>query len=253
MFSKILNTGKIIFLLLVLNSCLLSKNYYKKGQIRVVDSRGKVSNIERTIPAFNQQQLYKQQKLANIKIINEDHHKNLIKTPKIPNNIFADKITDEQVVINTKPDKNQKQEKSKEIIENKKQETVKKSKNNVVVLNDDDSQKPKNKEIFVKIRKPNEKVMKLNAEAETPVNLKRKKAIVRNQYYIQIGAYKIRENAKKALNKYKKISNGVIKDSNKNLYLVLLGPYSTKKQAETHLEKVINTGHYDVFIVPNAK
>ena len=34
----------------------------------------------------------------------------------------------------------------------------------------------------------------------------------------------------------------------KNRFKVLLGPYTDKKLAEIDMEKVIKTGHYDVYI-----
>ncbi len=71
------------------------------------------------------------------------------------------------------------------------------------------------------------------------------------QYYIQIGVYSEKKNADVAYSKYSKISSGSIEEysvKNQKKYKVLLGPYNDKKVAEQNLEKVIKTGHYDVYI-----
>lgn len=70
-------------------------------------------------------------------------------------------------------------------------------------------------------------------------------------YYIQIGIYGKKDNADKSYNKYKSINRGVIQEysvSNSTKYKVLLGPYNNRELAEKDLEKVIKTGHYDVYI-----
>ncbi len=70
-------------------------------------------------------------------------------------------------------------------------------------------------------------------------------------YYIQIGIYGKKENADKAYKKYTNIDKGVIQEySTKGSikYKVLIGPYKNRDDAEKNLEKVIKTGHYDVYI-----
>ena len=70
-------------------------------------------------------------------------------------------------------------------------------------------------------------------------------------YYIQIGIYSNKDNANKSYNKYKTIKSGVIEEYSSETsvkYRVLLGPYSKKDSAEKDLERVIKTGHYDVYI-----
>ena len=72
------------------------------------------------------------------------------------------------------------------------------------------------------------------------------------KYFLQIGIYAKKENADKAYNKYTKIDKGVIREykskDQTTKYRVLIGPYTNKADAEKNLEKVIKTGHYDVYI-----
>ena len=70
-------------------------------------------------------------------------------------------------------------------------------------------------------------------------------------YYIQIGIYGQKKNADAACAKYGKIGNCIMDTYNAKQRInhkVLLGPYKDRKAAEKVLEKVIKTGHYDVYI-----
>ena len=110
------------------------------------------------------------------------------------------------------------------------------SKNNVseeVIEIDDNSSK-------------NNKNLSIQNKSKTNVANKKNK-----KYYIQLGIFGEKSNAETTYSKYSKISNGMIENylhKGKNKFKVLLGPYTDRQLAETDMEKVIKTGHYDVYI-----
>lgn len=86
--------------------------------------------------------------------------------------------------------------------------------------------------------------------AEAPVQKKRKKKfIISNQkrkgLFVQVGAFSNASNAKKSLTRMQKFHNGRIEKvaGKKVVYRVLLGPFSSKKQANALVKKIKKSGH----------
>jgi len=77
-----------------------------------------------------------------------------------------------------------------------------------------------------------------------------KKPAIPTGTFIQIGSFRSKNNAEKALEKSKNIANGLIKEvgSNKKIYKIILGPVNNKTQATSLLKKAKNNGFKDAFI-----
>ncbi|MDA9231327.1 SPOR domain-containing protein [Rickettsiales bacterium] len=77
-----------------------------------------------------------------------------------------------------------------------------------------------------------------------------KKPAIPTGTFIQIGSFRSKNNAEKALAKSKNIANGLIKEagSNKKIYKIILGPVNNKVQANSLLKKAKNNGFKDAFI-----
>lgn len=224
--------------------------------MRIVDKYGKPVKINKIVPAFNEEQMLKQKEAFNNNNITEinkfrqnynytdknninNNNINMItaNVNKYPDDVFADRITNYkyldnnqniQIIDQSKQNNNKNINKviQKEIIENEKQIILTKNKyNNKNNKNNNNNNKKENTKIY------------------NNLNLK--------GTYIQIGIYNKRKNAETAYKKYSNIHNGNIEEyisKSKVQYKVLLGPYFNKKTAEKDLEKVIKTGHYDVYI-----
>ncbi len=76
-----------------------------------------------------------------------------------------------------------------------------------------------------------------------------------DDFIIQLGAYKSRDNADKIADAYSDIGNIEVRKSSYgdgvSVFKVLMGGYSSKESAESSLEKIVSRGHYDVFITRN--
>lgn len=271
---------KILLPLIILTSCIQSG----LNQVRIVDSNGNPAKINKIVPSFNEQQMMKQKEAFNNSItevnkfrqnfneINEiqnvntvnndtmDNDTNIIKPSnrkKYPEDIFADRITNYKYLDNNK--NIQVIDKGNNV--NNKVITIDESKNN---LNKVIEVKSNNKNKVVNTIQANNKISNNKTNNNKATNTKStnnktntsKKAITKNNievkgFYIQIGIFNEKINAENSYKKYSSIHKGGIDEyisNSKVKYKVLLGPYSNRKTAEKDLEKVIKTGHYDVYI-----
>jgi len=72
------------------------------------------------------------------------------------------------------------------------------------------------------------------------------------QYYIQLGSYSVKTNADNIVKKYQKLADGDVEKllvKNRDIYRSVLGPFATKNDAEKILARVLDSGHFDVFII----
>lgn len=253
---------KYLFLLFLLTACIQPDF----NQVRIVDEYGKPAKINKIIPAFNEQQMLKQKKafndsitevnkfrqdfndienndITNLQNINNDS--NIIEVSnnkQYPDDIFADRITNYKYLSDNKNiqviDKNDK----KEYI-SVKEENLNKVIQTQVVENNKTKIKENNSDIKSTTNK-NKPINKQNNSLQfNNINSK--------GFYIQIGIFNEKINAENSYKKYSKIHKGGIDEyisKSKVKYKVLLGPYSNRNTAEKDLEKVIKTGHYDVYI-----
>ena len=270
----------LLLLLVILTSCIQSG----LNQVRIVDSNGNPAKINKIVPAFNEQQMIKQKEAFNNSItevnkfrqnfneINEiqnvntvnndtmDNNTNIIKPSnrkKYPEDIFADRITNYKYLDNNK--NIQVIDKGNNV--NNKVITIDESKNN---LNKVVEVKSNNKNKVVNTTQANNKISNnktnnnktTNTKSSNNKNNTAKKTVNKNNidakgFYIQIGIFNEKTNAENSYKKYSSIHKGGIDEyisNSKVKYKVLLGPYSNKNTAEKDLEKVIKTGHYDVYI-----
>ncbi len=76
--------------------------------------------------------------------------------------------------------------------------------------------------------------------------------LVKNKYYIQLGSYSDLKKAYKTVNNYNLTENEKIivpiTINNKKMYRAIIGTFNTKTEAEKIMEKIIEKGHFDVFI-----
>lgn len=246
-------------------------------KIKIVDANGNPVKLNRIVPEFNEQQMQKQKEAlssnsqngSNIKFVNGNY--NIMQQVNDPNfittkntfpdeNIFADRITNFNYI-----EKDKKQNLSKPSIDNEKNSNiidVKNQKNSIIEVDSNNlvkSDKPDNKNNKITKNNVSEKVVEIddnssknNKNLSIQNKLKTDIANKKNKkYYIQLGIFDEKSNAETTYSKYSKISNGMIKNylhKGKNRFKVLLGPYTDKKLAEIDMEKVIKTGHYDVYI-----
>jgi cell division protein FtsN len=231
-----------ILLLIILSSCQQTEN---KERFRIVDANGNPAKINKIVPKFNEEQIMKQKSAffsrdvnnndtnmfkndytniqqslvnKNINAINssDEYEKIKFNTNKYPDNVFADRITNYNY----------------EEEDNSVEESQNKSENFNKIITEEKKIKQDNRKIETKKEKIQDKTTEKN-------------------FYIQIGIFSEEKNAKSSYNKYKNINNGEIityKLNNKPKYKVVLGPYSQKNLAEKDLNKIIKTGHYDVYI-----
>ena len=246
-------------------------------KIKIVDANGSPVKLNRIVPEFNEQQMQKQKEAlssnnqngSNIKFVNGNY--NIMQQVNDPNfittkntfpdeNIFADRITNFNYI-----EKDKKQNLSKPSLDNEKNSNiidVKNQKNSIIEVDSNNlvkSDKPDNKNNKITKNNVSEKVVEiddnssknkknLSIQNKLKTNIANKKS---KKYYIQLGIFGEKSNAETIYSKYSKISNGMIENylhKGKNRFKVLLGPYTDKKLAEIDMEKVIKTGHYDVYI-----
>jgi cell division protein FtsN len=252
--------------------------------IRIVDSEGQPANLKRRVPVFNAQELEKQKAFkeqnGGITLIDESGPKTFNsrgnnyayadEQEALPDRIFADKLTesDRKIVNKDEGKANIKESGAVAGVASKADDTVKSKDINAVgadgmVKKDDTTylfpDDQTNKSVKSKSQKSSSTV-NLNEYKESTAGKstnKKSAALVSSQssgndsYYLQLGAFKSKTGAETMLNSYKKISVGEIKTvtiNNQKIYRVVLGPYNTRGTAEVNKEKVIKTGHYDVFI-----
>lgn len=246
---------KYLLFLVILASCV---NENSKA-VKIVDMKGNPARINKIVPKFNQEQLEKQRaafnnaETQNINKFRQDYNdsqnfqpinqtttfddENIIapSNKQYPNDIFADRITNYNYI-----------QENQQISENKQREIPK----NQVVEGDIVSNDAIAQEIKPNIEVKKEPVAVVEKKPAAPKKPKSNAKVNGKHFYIQIGIYSEKKNANVAYNKYSKINPGSIEEYNKNgkKYKVLLGPYLDRKNAEKDLEKVIKTGHYDVYI-----
>ena len=72
-------------------------------------------------------------------------------------------------------------------------------------------------------------------------------------YYIQLGSFKSEDNADKLLKKFNNVGTEqkVIPVNTKNgtMYKAVIGNFNTKEEAEKEMEKVLNKGHFDCYVI----
>ncbi len=71
-------------------------------------------------------------------------------------------------------------------------------------------------------------------------------------YYVQVGAYGVKQNAQRARSNAASIGNAIISPANGSygrIYRVRIGPLSTERQAIQVQQRAVNNGHYDAKVV----
>jgi len=228
--------------------------------IRIVNSEGDPIKIKKNTPAFNIEQLKKQKKFKDrnggISLIDESGRRSF--ESKGNNYAYADKESDDTLF------EDKQKAVGKKIVKIKDKATI--------INKDGEKDKIDSRDMNGIVEKDG--VQYLFSEEKTSKNAKNRKASnasavnlnkysksksqsakstvsTGGRYYLQLGAFKSKSNANNMLRDYSDISKGEIKTvnvNNKKIYRVVLGPYSSKSIAETNKKKVIQAGHYDVFI-----
>jgi cell division protein FtsN len=252
--------------LLLLSSCQSKPKQAKRKSFQVVNKEGDVVSLNRQVPKYNQEQIAKQ-KMSNPNIMimngNIDYNQSMQKdifADKAPTKTFVDIKPDNEVKNDKEIFKVTDQEKKlkKEIIQKKENGQIsnratqinKKEKTPIkeVNINNEKSLRNSNGATNNKIKKT---VIATTPKKQT-AKKKTKKTSKNGKFYIQIGAYSLKSNAEKSLNKYSNINKGMVKNYTNSkgvvIYRTVLGPYNSRAQAENDLEKVIQRGHYDVYI-----
>lgn len=273
---------KYFVFFIIITGCLQSG----VEQVRIVDSNGNPAKINKIVPKFNEEQLSKQREAFNsnqdtnleVNKFRKDYNtttaqpinkglpppsaisdQNIIVpvNNKYPNDIFADRITNYNYIQDNKTATHtiKKTDEPKTI---NRQDLINETNNKIVEgdIIETNTGKKLNQEMTSEKMSTKQKLStnvqgKISNNKPTTKTPAPTNASSQKQYFIQIGVYSEKKNADIAYNKYSKISNGSIEEhnvKNKKKYKVLLGPYNSKKIAEQNLEKVINTGHYDVYI-----
>lgn len=265
---------KLLLLLILLVSCIQSG----LNQVRIVDSNGNPAKINKIVPSFNEQQMMKQKEAFNNSItevnkfrqdfneINQNQEMNIethndsnvikvANSNKYPEDIFADRITnykyldtnknvqiiDKSTTSNTQ---NTNKNNTNKIVETK----VEKNNQTVNTKNNQEINVKNNTNKTTNSTKGNNipKTKNDNTKKVTSTNNINSKG-----FYIQIGIFNKKTNAENSYKQFSSIHKGGIDEyisNSKVKYKVLLGPYSNRNTAEKDLEKVIKTGHYDVYI-----
>ncbi len=82
--------------------------------------------------------------------------------------------------------------------------------------------------------------------------IKSNDTLIKNKYYIQLGSYSDLKKAYKMVNDYNLTENEKIivpiTLDNKKMYRAIIGTFNTKTEAEKIMEKIIEKGHFDVFV-----
>jgi len=239
---------------------------------------GNKENFAQQVNKFRQNYNdYNQDDVQNINTIPERQNKNVSidsidaesnilieKSSMYPNDIFEDRITNYNYNSSQMQNNNQQdtqngfssQKKTTQVLNNNSNDNLlyrnKGNKTPQIIDNSDNNNQiieennalGKNPKTF-----NNTDNKRNNIKKQTSASVLNSKNI--KNYYIQIGVYGERKNAETMYNKYKNISTGFIDEYKVNnilKYKVVLGPFSNKKTAESSLNKVIKTGHYDVYI-----
>jgi cell division protein FtsN len=272
-----------ILCLLVLSSC----QYQQSDNIRIVSSDGTPVKLERKTPLFNAQQLEKQRDFkeenGGITLIDEagpkafnsrgNNYAYAEKQDSFPDKIFEDKLENNgRQIVNKDANEVQKATiktqngvingKSQDISDS--QEVKSEDAGQIEAKNGDERGVsylfPGDKtssSMKDQSHQTNNKAINLNNENGASSKTSNNNSSVsgtssaQGNYYLQLGAFKSKKGAETMLNNYKRISSGEIKTvtiNNQKVYRVVLGPYNSKSTAESNKEKVIKTGHYDVFI-----
>lgn len=170
---------------------------------------------------------------------------------KVKKETIKENITENETVYEISSDRNDflnggKKEETKETPKNqvKSSDNLKKNKLEVGSIKTDDSKKISEKykhKNNVNYKKQDKKVVVLNNNLN------------KDKYYLQLGSFKNEKEANELLNKYKlqNQKGSIIKVDipGKGLYhRVVLGEFDNKNTAELEKERIINLGHYDVFI-----
>lgn len=262
---------KYLLLLILLPSCIQPG----VDRVRIVDKDGKPANINKIVPAFNEQQIIKQkqafkdsftqvnkfrQDFNDINSVQqEDLGSNIIETnnnfasfesiQNYPDDIFADRITNYKYLNSDKNvqviDKSDKKENNNKTILNKVVETTIPDNNLKASVSNNKLAKKENTTNKQNSTTKKNTTNKQNITKSTTNNINKK------GFYIQIGIFNEKSNAENSYKKYSTIHKGGIDEyisKSKVKYKVLLGPYTNRNTAERDLEKVIKTGHYDVYI-----
>ena len=73
------------------------------------------------------------------------------------------------------------------------------------------------------------------------------------KYYIQLGSFKNKENADKLIKKFDNVGDEqkLIPINTKSgiMYKAVIGNFNTKEEAEKEMEKVLNKGHFDCYVI----
>jgi cell division septation protein DedD len=229
--------------------------------VRIVNSEGNPVNVKKNIPAFNAEQLKKQKKFKDknggISLIDESGRRTF--ESKGNNYAYADRENDDALFEDKKATSGKKIVKTKDkatIISKDGEKGEVDSGNKDAIVEKDGVQYLFSEEKTSKNAKNrkagNDSAVNLNKYSRSNGRSTRSTASTgRGRYYLQLGAFKSKSNANNMLRDYRNISRGEIKTvniNNRKIYRVVLGPYSSKGVAETNKKKVIQAGHYDVFI-----
>lgn len=76
--------------------------------------------------------------------------------------------------------------------------------------------------------------------------------LIKNKYYIQLGSFEDQNKANKLIEKFTDVGKEQkvvpVIAKGKQMYRAVIGNFNTKAEAEKEMEKVLNRGHFDVYI-----
>jgi len=249
MYNNIARKMKNTFLkILILSLCLFGisckKSQKEPVQIRIVDLQGKPGRVVTKTPDLNVSALQQQGRLANTSYVNskEEQYSNnkynevpqdsLRETLNAPQGQFAPANQDSNVNygLDTKSAK------------------ADTSLSPSYDLNNASAKEGSNNKIKFDLKKDTKKSAK-----KAPKKARSKKIYkpIKNGWYVQVGSFKYKSNAKRALKKMEKFHSGKIrsvKRKDREINRVLLGPFAKKSQASSLLNKVKKAGHDAILV-----
>lgn len=102
-------------------------------------------------------------------------------------------------------------------------------------------------------KKTENNVFSLNkTPTKTPKTIDSSNILKNNKYYLQLGSFSNKKQAEKIISSFNSIGDErkviPVLYENKQIYRAIIGSFDTKEKAEKEMEKIIEKGHFDVFV-----
>lgn len=106
------------------------------------------------------------------------------------------------------------------------------------------------KKIAVENLPTNKNNLSITSKKQNKPTLNNRNNLVKNKFYIQLISSRKKSYSEAVLNKYKQNKGFVYQAyvKNKLYYRAVIGPFNSEKEVENEKDRIINLGHYDLFI-----